>query len=174
VDELPHGAGRHPELLRNLLLAAALDGDGQQRLALALRQGGEPGERVPHERAALGELGRPADAFERLPQLVVVVPVHAQRVQRGVVDDPVEPGAQVVHVVAAAEARPRRHEPLLQGVLRPRLRQDPADVAQERPAVALHDGLEGPLVARGGEGDEALVALGAQEGDGRHDHGATW
>jgi hypothetical protein len=43
-------------------------------------------------------------------------------------------------------------------------------VAQQRPPVALDDRLEGALVPGGGERHEALVALGAQEGDGRRWH----
>ena len=120
VDELADAARRQPELLGDLLLAAAVDGDGEQRLALALGQGGEAREGVPEERAALGELRRTTDALERLAQLVVVVAVDPQGVQRRVVDDPVEPRPQLAHVVAAPQGGPGRHERLLQRVLRPR------------------------------------------------------
>ena len=101
MDELTNAAGGQPELLGDLLLAATLHGDGKQRLALALGERGEAGEGVADERTALGELGGAADTLERLAQLVVVIAVDAKRVQRRVVDDPVEPRPQIAHIVAA-------------------------------------------------------------------------
>src|SRR3712207_1661855 len=126
---------------------------------------------VANHGAALGQLGRTARSLQRLAQLVVVVAVDAQRVQRGVVDDPVEPGPQLADLVAAEQRRPRRHEGLLEGVLRTRLGQQPAAVAQQLAPVALDDGLEGALVTLAGERDEAVVALRAQQRDGGSGHG---
>jgi hypothetical protein len=83
------------------------------------------------------------------------------------VDDPVQPRPQRVDLVAAPQRAPRRHEGLLQRVLGARLGQVAAAVPQQRPAVALHDRLERPLVPGGGERDEPLVGLGAQQLDGR-------
>src|SRR3712207_7176412 len=58
---------------------------------------------VANHGAALGQLGRTARSLQRLAQLVVVVAVDAQRVQRGVVDDPVEPGPQLADLVRSEE-----------------------------------------------------------------------
>ena len=73
VHELAHGAVREPEVLGHLVLRPPLDGDLQQRLALALGQRRQPGERLAHDRGALGQLGRAAVALERVAQLLVVV-----------------------------------------------------------------------------------------------------
>jgi hypothetical protein len=73
VDELTHRAVGETELLCDLVLRAALDRDLQQRLALALGQRREPGERLANDRAALGQLRRPAAAVQRVAQLLVVV-----------------------------------------------------------------------------------------------------
>ena len=169
-----HAAGREPQVGRDLVLRAALDGDREQRLALALGQRGEPRQRALDHRPVLHDLRRTVARVargEQLAQLLVVVARRPQRVQRRVVDDPVEPRPQRLHVVAAPQRRPRGHERLLQRVLRARLGQVAAAVAHERPPVALDDRLEGPLVAGGGERGQALVALGPQEGDGRRRHG---
>jgi hypothetical protein len=86
------------------------------------------------------------------------------------VDDPVQPRAQLPHVVAARERAPGGDERLLERVLGARLGQVLAAMAQERAAVALHDRLECPLVPGRGQGDEPVVGLGAQRDDGRRGH----
>ena len=94
-----------PELARHLVLAAPLDGDRQQRVALALGQRREPLEGLAHDgpplELVLGGVGDP----QRLLQLVVVVARLAQQVEGRVVRDPVQPRAQVAHLVAALEPR---------------------------------------------------------------------
>ena len=165
VDELAHRVLREPQLLGDLVLRAPLDRDPQQRVALAVRERGQSGERPPHHRPALGQLRRPAAALERLAQLVVVVAHRTAGVQRGVVDDPVQPGPQLAHVVTAPQRRPGGEERLLERVLGPRLGQVAPGVAQQRAAVPLHDRLESTLMPAGRQRDQSLVRLGPQEGD---------
>jgi hypothetical protein len=78
-------------------------------------------------------------------------------------DDPVQPRAELAHVVTALERRPRRDQRLLDDVLRTRLADDAPRVAQQWPPVALDDRLERPLVAGARERDEPLVRLDAQD-----------
>ena len=119
-DELAHRAVRQPERAGDLLLRAPLHGDAQDRLALPLGQRRDAGQRAPHRHAALDlVLGRDA-CGHRVGQLGVLAPPRsAQRVERDVVHDPVQPGAQLADVVAApqrpttptgtpAAGRPRR------------------------------------------------------------------
>ena len=58
VHELAHGAVRDAEFLGDLVLRAPFDRDPQQRLALALGQRRQPGQRLADDGAALGQLGR--------------------------------------------------------------------------------------------------------------------
>jgi hypothetical protein len=173
VHELPHGAVGEAQLVGDLVLRTALDGDLQQRLALALRQRCQPGERLAQHRGVLGQLGRAAVARERVAQLLVVVAGRAQGVERRVLHDPVQPRLQLAHVVAAAQRAPGGDERLLERVLGARLGQVALAVAQQRPAVALDDRLERALVARGGERDEPLVALRPQQLDRRRGHAGS-
>jgi hypothetical protein len=100
-------------------------------------------------------------------ELRVVIARAAQLVERGAVDDPVQPRAQVAHLVAALQRPPGREMRLLQRVLGARLGQVPARRPQQRAPVALHDRLERPLVARAGEQHVPFVCLGAQQNAGR-------
>jgi hypothetical protein len=79
------------------------------------------------------------------------------------VRDPVEPRAQVTDLGPGPQRRPRVDERRLDDVLGERVRQQPAQVAQERAPVALDDRLEGAVVAGGGELDEAVVGLPAEQ-----------
>ena len=173
VHELAHGAVREPQVLGHLVLRAALDGDLQQRLALALGERRQSGQRLAHHRAALGQLGGPAVAVQRVVELLVVIAGRAPGVERRVVDDPVQPRPQLAHLVAAPQRAPRGDERLLQSVLGARLGQVAAAVAQQRPPVSLDDRLERPLVPGGRQRDQPLVGLGAQQLDGRGRHGNT-
>ena len=167
VDELADRAFGDAQLARHLVLAAALDRNPQQRLALALRQGREARQRLPHDRAALHLLLERRSAAQRLLELRVVVAGDAQLVQRGVVDDPVQPRAQVAHLIAALECAPGGQVRLLARVLGARLGQIPAGGAQQHAAVALDDRLERPLVPGARKYDQPLVGLGAQQDGGR-------
>ncbi len=167
VDELADRAFGDAQLARHLVLAAALDRDPQQRLALALRQGREARQRLPHDRAALHLLLGRRPAAQRVLELRVVVAGDAQLVQRGVVDDPVQPRAQVAHLIAALECAPGGQVRLLARVLGARLGQIPAGGAQQHAAVALDDRLERPLVPGARKYDQPLVGLGAQQDGGR-------
>ncbi len=98
-------------------------------------------------------------------QLRVRSPLRpAERVERDVVEYPVQPRVQLPHVVAALQGRPRGQERLLHRVLGAGLGQQSLGVAQQRPAVALDYLLERLLVARPSERDEPIVRLGAQHG----------
>ena len=163
VHELAHRALAHAELARDLLLRAPLHGDPQQRLALALGQRGEAGERLAHDRAPLHLLLRRVGAAQRVVELRVVVAGDAELVERDVVDDPVQPRPQVAHVVAALQRAPRRDVRLLERVLGPRLGQIAPRRPQQRPAIALDDRLERPLMPVPRESDQPLVGLGAQQ-----------
>jgi hypothetical protein len=76
----------------------------------------------------------------------------------------VQPWPQVPHLRAGAQRRPRVDEGGLRDVLGQRVGQQPAQVAQQRPAVALDDRLERAVVAGRGKRDEPLVGLRAQQG----------
>jgi hypothetical protein len=79
------------------------------------------------------------------------------------VGDPVEPGAKVSHLVGPLQGVVGVDQRLLDGVLGPAGADDAGAVARERRPVAIDDGVEGGLVAIGGELGEALVALQAQQ-----------
>jgi hypothetical protein len=164
MDELAQRVVGQAEVAGHLLLAVAADRGAQQRLALALGERCEARERLAHEGAAFELLGARVHDLQHLVQLVVVVPAHPQRVERGVVDDPVEPWPQLAHLVAATQRRPRAQQRLLQGVLGPPLRQHTARGAQQRPPVALDDRLERALVPRAGQLGQSRVGLRAQKG----------
>src|SRR5215218_4258434 len=164
VHEPAHRALAQPELGRHLLLRAALDGRAQERLALRLGQRREPGQRPAHHPSPLVVLGgsrqmRP----ERLLKLVVLVALHPQRVERGVLGDPVQPRPRLAHLDAALKRRPGVDERLLHRVLGARLRQQLADVPVQRLAVAVDQRLERALVPFARELDQALVALRPQD-----------
>ena len=152
------------------------------------------GHRDRDERGALA-IGQGLDAVQRRAQLLAPLDLgleagrrqlrghrrqgragRAQRVERLVVGDAVQPRAQLAHLGAGAQRLPCAHEARLQDVLGQRLAQQPAQIALQRAAVALDDRLEGPIVAIGRERDETAVALGAQQGGGqqrRHDRETT-
>jgi hypothetical protein len=90
--------------------------------------------------------------------------VLAQQAQRRVVGDPVEPRPQLQLRLARPDRAVRVHEGLLDRVLRALGREQPAAVAEQRPAVAGDDRLEGAVVAGPREIDQPLVALGVEEG----------
>ena len=79
-------------------------------------------------------------------------------------DDPVQPSAQLAHVVTPPQAPSTR--PATPAAPPPRRgprRQQPPPVPQQRPPVALDDRLERPLVTGTRQRDEPLVRLGPQE-----------
>ena len=170
VHELAHRPAGEPQVARDLLLAGALQRRAQQRVALALGQGGDRRQRLAHDLPALELVRRTAGGPQRLGQRLVVVAGHPQRVQGRVARDPEQPRPQLAHLVAAPQAAPGRDERLLEGIFRPRLGQDPPARAQQRPPVALDDDLEGPVGALAGERDQPLVGLGAQQRRRRGDH----
>jgi hypothetical protein len=114
---LAHRALREPEPAAHVLRRVAVHGDAQERLALALWERREVGQRVTKELAALELVLGGAGALQPLAQLGVVVVLAAQRVERGVLDDPVQPCADAPHLVTALQGRPGRRERLLDGLL---------------------------------------------------------
>ena len=170
VHELAQRVVRQPEVARDLLLRVAADRRPDQRLALAVRQRGQRRQRLAHDRAALELVLAGVRDPRRLVQLGVVVAAHPQRVERRVVDDPVQPRPQLAHLVAALQRRPGCQQRLLQRILRAPLRQHAARRPQQRLAVALDDRLEGALVAVARQGGQALVGLGAEQGQRRRRH----
>jgi hypothetical protein len=101
-------------------------------------------------------------AHQRLVQLLVVVVALGQERQRGVVDDPVEPAAQVADLGISQQRRPGVEERLLEDVLRATVWHQPPRVGGERATVALDDHRERLLVARARQPHQALVGLGTQ------------
>jgi hypothetical protein len=87
------------------------------------------------------------------------------------VGDAVEPRPQVDRPAVGAHRPIRVQERLLHDVLRPRPRQEPAAVAQERTAVAVDDRLERPVVAGARQVDEPLVVLRAEHRTAREPSG---
>jgi hypothetical protein len=120
---------------------------------------------VEHLVAAL-ELGSGlgSEAARGLGHLLHRLAYLLERVDCRVVGDPVQPWTQVADLRAGAQRRPGIDEGRLHDVLGQRLRQKPAQVAQQRAAVALHDRLERAVVAARSELDEPLVGLRAQQG----------
>jgi hypothetical protein len=109
--------------------------------------------------AALERLIGPLHAVEALVERLLRQRAVTQPVQRRVVGDPVEPGAQLELGVVAADRLVGVDEGLLDGVLGALARQYPPDVAGERAPVTLDDRLERRLVARADQVHEALVGL---------------
>ncbi len=122
MHELTNRPLRDAERVRHLLLAAALHCDLQQRLALAFGERGEARQRLPHDGAPLHLLLGRLAAPQRLLQLRVVVAPDPQLIQSRVVDDPVQPGAQIAHLVASLQSAPGLEIRVLQRILGPRVR----------------------------------------------------
>ena len=145
--ELSDGAMGEAERAGDLVLRPALDGDAQQRFALTLGQRSDVGQRTAQRHPALELVLRVNRPRRRVRAARVVHPRGvAQRVERDVVQDPVQPRVQVAHVVAALERRPRGQETPAAPRPRRQRREQSAPVAEQRAAVALHDRLERMLV----------------------------
>jgi hypothetical protein len=157
VHELADGVAREPQVARHLVLPLALDRGPQQRVALAIRQRGDGGQRPVHERPPLDLLLWARGRRQRVDELVEVLAGHAQLVERGVAHDPVQPRPQLADLVAAPERRPGRYEGELERVLGPGLGQDPPTRPQQRAAVALDDRLERAVVADARQRDQPRV-----------------
>ena len=126
----------------------------KQRVALAVGQRRDAGQRLAHHPRRSSASSGAGPTAERLGQLRGVVARLAQRVERRVVGDAVQPRPQVAHLGARAQRRPRRRNAAA-GRPRRAPRAGPAQVALQRPAVALDDRLERPIVAVGGQREEA-------------------
>ena len=157
-----HGRGM-PDLIGDLRVAAALELAEDHRVALALGQRLDGLEHRPEAVSALGHLVRAVGGGRQRLDVLVRPPVLPQRVQRRVVDDPVQPRPQVDAGVVAAQRGEGVEEGLLEDVLGPRRRQQPRAVAQERAVVAVDDRLERAVVPGAGEVDQPLVGLHAQQ-----------
>ena len=151
MEQHPHRAVGDAELGAHVAVAAALDGDAEQRLALLERQRGDAVERAPHVVAPLDLRVEVAGAGRVVEQLDVGGARALDGVDRAVVDDAEEPGAQVADLGAGAEPAPRADERRLDDVLGARLARDPAGVADQRAPVALDDRLERALGSERGE-----------------------
>jgi hypothetical protein len=87
---------------------------------------------------------------------------RAQRVDRLVVRDPIQPGPQIPHARALPQRLPGADERRLQDVLRQLLGEQAPQVALQRTAVSLDDRLKGAIVAVAGQADQTAVGLRTQ------------
>jgi hypothetical protein len=102
VYEASDGAVADAQESGGLLMAAALDGRHHDRLTLHLRQRRDMAERVAGAKRQAGLLAGAGDQGEgkRVERIVGVATSRPDRVDRGVVDDPVEPGTRLAHLRA--------------------------------------------------------------------------
>jgi hypothetical protein len=161
-QQLAQGTVAHAQLAGDVGVRAIGHGDRDERGTLAIRQGLDAVQRLAQLLAPL-DLGLEADGRQVRGHGRQRRAGRAQRVERLVVRDPVQPRAQLAHVGTGAQCLPRAHEGRLQHILRERLAQQPAQIALKGAAVALDDRLERPIVAVGRERREPTVALGAAE-----------
>jgi hypothetical protein len=147
IDESAHRTIAQPERRGHLFVAVAFDRSPYQRVALELRQCGKAGERLAHSDPPLEVGVRCGRALERLAELLVVIAGGAERVDGRVVDDAVQPRPRVSHLGAVLERQPSLQQTLLHSVVGHGLGKEQASaVAQQRPAVALNQRLEGSFV----------------------------
>ena len=163
IQELAHGAVAHAELRGDLVVAPPLHRLQHDRVTLALRQVLDGGDHAPQPLAQFEDLRRRFHAVDLLAHLLVVEAGLPEQVQGRVVGDAVEPRAEVELGIACVDRSVRAEEGLLHGILRACRREDPRAVAEQRPAVAVHDRLEGALVAVAGQVDEPRIRLGSQQ-----------
>ena len=152
-------AAREPERRGDLVVAAPVEGRAHHHLALEVGERGEARQRIAGGHSLLDELlhaRRSGDGHQALGQLAA----RAQRGDRDVVDDPVQPGASVPYLSAAAEGTPGLEESLLEDVLgrRATRRHAPA-VGKQLAAVPANERFEGALVPVAGERHQPLVGL---------------
>ena len=95
MEQLAHRAVADAEGERDLLIAQPVDLAQQDRVTLALRKRLDGRHRGPQPLPQLERLVGPLHAVHVLVELVVAPAVLAQKIQRSVVRDPVEPRAQV-------------------------------------------------------------------------------
>ena len=167
AHELADGGVVEPELGPDVGVRPAVDGDGEQRRALALGERGDGVEGLAHVLALLDLGGGARTQVRRLDQRGVVASGLLHGVQGSVVHDAVEPGPQVTDRRPVAQRPPGAHERRLHHILGARLlREEPSRVAQQRPAVAVDDRVEGTVVPGDDQVDQPLVRLRAQQCDG--------
>ena len=169
-DEAAAGSGRDAELGRDLLVRQAVDLAAQQRVALALGQVGDVGERGGQPVAPL-EQG--VDALDARRLVAGVQQVQGDRVgarprdlvQAAVAHEAEEVGPDVDVTIVAAQRAVRAHERLLHDVVDERRlgAQDAAREASQCGLVARAELGEGARVARAQGGEQ----LGVRHADGQ-------
>ncbi len=148
---------REAELAADIGVGAAVDGDGDERGALAVRKRGDAVERPAHVLAALDlDLGAEA-SWKGVAERGVVAPGALHGIHGSVMDDPVEPWPQIADLGVVAQCGPRADQSRLHDFLGAGLRQESTRIAQQWAAVALDDGLERPIVPGRGQVSQTLV-----------------
>ena len=159
-DELPDARTRVPQLLRDLLVAAPFELTQRKRPALRVGQVAHPGDDPPDLLALLEQGGWLRHSVVLEIELVVVRGALAEQIDRAVVGDPVQPGAQHDLPVAAVTQREEGlQEGLLNGVLGPVGAHETGAVDAQLVPIAACDLRPGPLGPGPRERDQALVAL---------------
>jgi hypothetical protein len=166
VDEPANGPFAEAQHGGCLLVAAAVHGGVEERLALHRGQRGEPRERLAHGDSPLEVLGGRTAASEGFTEGGVVVAGEAEHVESGVVHDAIEPGLDLAHLDAGAQRDPGLQESLLHGVLGALVgEQKPSAVAEQRASIARDERLEGAFVPAACEFHQTRIALGEQQPD---------
>ncbi len=147
------------ERIGDFVVAAALERGAEHDLALQVGKRGEPGQGLPRGESLL-ELVVGTRAPHRLAELDRVGARLAPTAHRHVVDDPVQPRADVARLGARADGHPGLEQRLLKNVLGACLGgREPATVGQELPAVALDQRLEGSFMAGARQLEQTRVRL---------------
>ena len=148
----------------HLLVAVAHVGGSDDDLALQGRQGRDLGEGLANDQAAVDVGLAHAHPVGGVGEPVAILGSVAQRVDGAVMHDPVQPRLDVAHLGCAPQRDPGLQQGLLKDVLGAGLRErQPPAVAQQRPAVAVHERLEGTLMTLTDERYEPPVRLGCQQ-----------
>ena len=153
ANELADAGVAHAEVAGHVGVRAAVDGDGEQSLTLALGELADALDREPELFALLvGGFGAETEVV-RFDERRVAVLGALHRVDRPVVDDPVEPGLEVTYFGAGPQGVPGVEEGRLDYLLGARLADEALGKAGKRSPVTVDDGLESPLVTFRGQAD---------------------
>ena len=138
---------------------AVLELAGDEDLALALGEPAHAGHEPAQVLTLLQHDDRIAPALGLLLERVVAEVAAVERVEGQVARHAVQPRPQQELAVVVAQEDVGLHERLLHDVLGVIASDEPRAVAHQRPAVAVHDRLEGARRVLAGERHEAGVAL---------------
>ena len=172
VEQSPYGTVTDAQRSGHLFVAVPSEGSTEDDLALHVRESSHVGEGIAQSKTA-GQVGFDSGGLSEGQVIQIDGEIRAiaggvtGEVHGGVVGNAVEPRAQLAHLRATAQGRPGLQERLLDYVFGAAIGDGYAPaVAQERPAVALHERLKGAVVPSASHRGKPLIGLRGQQAGG--------